>query len=190
VTTSTQPVPGPRLAIGTLPGWRRPLAVVAHPDDESFGLGALLSAFVDAGAEPAVLCFTHGEASTLHAVPGDLRQLRADESRSAAQALAVRDVELLEGTDGALAAADQERLAASGPPTTSTSWSRYSETGSWPPSGLTPARRSPAARSGADWNCSGTPSTCVGCRAHSTRTACAPRSPSKPSQSSQSSNRP
>ena len=48
------------------PPWRSVLAVVAHPDDESFGLGAVLAGFVDAGAAVAVLCFTHGESSTLH----------------------------------------------------------------------------------------------------------------------------
>ena len=46
-----------------LPRWRRVLAVVAHPDDESFALGALLDRFVTAGAEVSVLCLTHGEAS-------------------------------------------------------------------------------------------------------------------------------
>src|SRR6266487_3011076 len=60
-----------------LPAWRRVLAVVAHPDDESFGLGGLLDAFHEAGAEITVLCFTHGEASTLRGVPGDLRELHA-----------------------------------------------------------------------------------------------------------------
>ena len=45
---------------------RSVLAICAHPDDESFGLGAVLSAFVDAGARVSLLCFTRGEASTLH----------------------------------------------------------------------------------------------------------------------------
>ena len=37
------------------------LAVIAHPDDESFGLGSVLTAMVDAGTRVAALCFTHGE---------------------------------------------------------------------------------------------------------------------------------
>jgi LmbE family N-acetylglucosaminyl deacetylase len=97
-----------------LPRWRRPLVVVAHPDDESFGLGALVAAFVDAGANPTVLCFTHGEASTLHGVPGDLHSVREGELRAAAQALNVRNVELHDEPDGALGATawDLVRLAA------------------------------------------------------------------------------
>jgi LmbE family N-acetylglucosaminyl deacetylase len=52
-----------------LPAWTTVLAVVAHPDDESFGLGALLDGFTGAGASVEVLCLTHGEASTLHGPP-------------------------------------------------------------------------------------------------------------------------
>jgi LmbE family N-acetylglucosaminyl deacetylase len=55
-----------------LPPWRSVLAVVAHPDDESFALGAVLASFADGGAAVAVLCYTHGESSTLHGVQGDL----------------------------------------------------------------------------------------------------------------------
>jgi LmbE family N-acetylglucosaminyl deacetylase len=55
-----------------LPPWRSVLAVVAHPGDESFALGAVLAGFADAGAAVAVLCYTHGESSTLHGVQGDL----------------------------------------------------------------------------------------------------------------------
>src|SRR5665811_2085516 len=62
-----------------LPAWTTVLAVVAHPDDESFGLGALLDAFTNAGASVEVLCLTHGEASTLHGTPGDLATLRGVE---------------------------------------------------------------------------------------------------------------
>lgn len=86
----------------SLPAWQSVLAVVAHPDDESFGLGALLSAFVAAGAEASVLCFTHGEASTLHGVDGDLATLRERELRAAATELGLTDVVLQSHADGAL----------------------------------------------------------------------------------------
>jgi LmbE family N-acetylglucosaminyl deacetylase len=45
---------------GVLPAWTSVLAVVAHPDDESFGLGAILDAFTGAGARVEVLCLTQG----------------------------------------------------------------------------------------------------------------------------------
>lgn len=94
-----------------LPGWRSVLAVVAHPDDESFGLGAILSAFADQGAELAVLCLTRGEASTLHGVVGDLREIRADELAAAAEALGVSAVQLLGYPDGHLADTRVDDLA-------------------------------------------------------------------------------
>ena len=61
---------------GVLPEWTSVLAVVAHPDDESFGLGAILDAFTRTGATVEVLCLTHGEASTLHGASGDLASVR------------------------------------------------------------------------------------------------------------------
>jgi N-acetylglucosamine malate deacetylase 2 len=69
------------------------LAVCAHPDDESFGLGALLAAFGDAGSRTTVLCFTHGEASTL----GDLEDLHVVRA-------------LLDHADGALAETPMDEL--------------------------------------------------------------------------------
>ncbi len=72
-----------------LSGVRRLLAVVAHPDDESFGLGAVITTLVDAGVEISVLCLTAGEASTL-GVPVDLAAIRAAELESAAAVLGVR----------------------------------------------------------------------------------------------------
>ena len=95
-----------------LPSWTAVLAVVAHPDDESFGLGAVLSAFIDAGARATVLCLTRGEASTLHGVPGELATVRAAELRAAAQALGIDDVRLLDYPDGGLADVPLASLAA------------------------------------------------------------------------------
>lgn len=79
------------------------LAVVAHPDDESFGLGALLAEAASAGSRVGVLCMTHGEASTLHGVEGDLRSIREAELQAAAQHLGACWVRLLDHPDGALA---------------------------------------------------------------------------------------
>jgi len=50
------------------PAFHGVLVVCAHPDDESFGLGGVLHTVADAGSRLSVLCFTHGEASTLHGV--------------------------------------------------------------------------------------------------------------------------
>jgi LmbE family N-acetylglucosaminyl deacetylase len=88
---------------GALPGWRSVLVVVAHPDDESFGLGAVIDSFVAGGATVSVLCFTHGEASTLHGVEGDLASLRAGELAAAARVLGITTVRLLDFHDGSLA---------------------------------------------------------------------------------------
>lgn len=96
---------------GALPSWRRLLAVVAHPDDESFGLGAVLDRFVRAGAQVSVLCLTRGEASTLADVDGDLAAVRGDELRAAAATLGVGDATLCGHPDGGLAALPPERLA-------------------------------------------------------------------------------
>jgi LmbE family N-acetylglucosaminyl deacetylase len=81
---------------------RRLLAVVAHPDDESFGLGAVLDRFTACGIDASVLCFTQGEASTLHGRAGDLSSIRAAELRAAAATLGLDRVGLLDYPDGHL----------------------------------------------------------------------------------------
>lgn len=86
-----------------LPDWGSVLAVVAHPDDESFGLGALIDAFGRVGSTVSVLCLTRGEASTIHGVSGDLRDLRARELATAAEALGARVAALRDHPDGRLA---------------------------------------------------------------------------------------
>jgi LmbE family N-acetylglucosaminyl deacetylase len=87
------------------------LFVCAHPDDESFGLGAVLSNLADAGSRLSVLCFTHGEASTLHGVDGDLGTIRAAELHAAGAILGVTHLELLDYRDGRLDAQPIDELA-------------------------------------------------------------------------------
>src|SRR5665811_2636750 len=51
-------------SVGVPPAWTSVLAVIAHPDEASPGLGAILDAFVIAGVKVEVLCLTHGQAWT------------------------------------------------------------------------------------------------------------------------------
>jgi LmbE family N-acetylglucosaminyl deacetylase len=100
---------------GLLAGARSVLAVVAHPDDESFGLGAVLSYLAAAGATCAVLCFTRGEASTLRG-PGqiaaaELPAVRSAEFAAAARVLGLSGAELLSYPDAGLARVPLDELA-------------------------------------------------------------------------------
>ena len=86
----------------------------AHPDDETFGLGAVLAALVDSGTIVEGLCFTRGEASTLGS--GDdlaaLGNVRAAELDDAAGVLGLRRYQLLTYPDGHLAEVAVADLAA------------------------------------------------------------------------------
>lgn len=95
-----------------MPGsdWVRVLVVVAHPDDESFALGALIDRHVRLGAEVSVLCLTRGEASTLGAETHDLAAQREAELADAARALGCARTTLLAHPDGALADLDPRDL--------------------------------------------------------------------------------
>lgn len=95
--------------INPLAGWRQALVVIAHPDDESFGLGAVLASLVDNGCTVKVLCFTHGEASTLGASE-DLAAIRSHELEAAADELGLSNVVMLSYPDGALASVDASVL--------------------------------------------------------------------------------
>jgi LmbE family N-acetylglucosaminyl deacetylase len=97
---------------GVPPDWTSVLAVIAHPDDASFGLGAILDAFVFAGARVEVLCLTHGQAWTLEGAPGDLAALRGAELASAADVLGPVRAKLDDLPDGSLAEVGQPKLVA------------------------------------------------------------------------------
>jgi len=97
---------------GLLPEWARVLVVVAHPDDESFGLGAIISQMTATGAAVHILCYSHGEASTLNQNRADLDIERETELRHASTQLGAASVPLLSYPDGGLAAIPPTALAA------------------------------------------------------------------------------
>jgi LmbE family N-acetylglucosaminyl deacetylase len=86
------------------------MAVCAHPDDESFGLGAVLDGFSRAGADLALVTFTRGEASTLGA-SDDLAERRTGELAEAVRLLEIEHHELFEFPDGHLDAVPVAELA-------------------------------------------------------------------------------
>jgi hypothetical protein len=95
-----------------LPSWRSALAVVAHPDDETFGLGALIHRLTASGTAVHVLCFTRGGASTLNENDSDLSQARARELERAGSALGAATVILLNYPDSRLAGIPPGELTA------------------------------------------------------------------------------
>ena len=98
-------------ASAVLPPWPRALAVIAHPDDESFGLGAVIDRLIAAGGAVDILCFTHGAASTLNQAHADLHRVRETELRRAASELGAASVTLLDYPDGGLASIPAAELA-------------------------------------------------------------------------------
>ena len=75
----------------------RALVVVAHPDDETFGLGSTIASLVDAGAEVVVCCATRGEEGEADGLPddADLGAVREAELRAAGALLGVSRFVLL-----------------------------------------------------------------------------------------------
>lgn len=89
----------------------RLLAVLAHPDDESFGVGGTIAKSAAQGVEVFLLTATRGEGGRFRGHrPGDpqhpgrsaLANIREAELRAAAAILGVREVSLLDYPDGCL----------------------------------------------------------------------------------------
>ncbi len=105
------PAPSPRPDHLTLPAFDHVVVVCAHPDDESFGLGAVISTFTEHQTIVDLACLTHGEASTLGADERTLGHLRTVELAAATQELGIRRVEVAAYPDGSLATVPTTRLA-------------------------------------------------------------------------------
>lgn len=85
---------------------RRLLAVLAHPDDESFGIGGTLALYARRGVAVHLLCATRGEAGAAppESMQGyaELGALREAELRCAAEQLALRSVRFLDYRDSGM----------------------------------------------------------------------------------------
>ena len=82
------------------------LAVLAHPDDESFGVGGTLALYAGRGFRVILVCATRGEAGTV--APGYLEgyasvaELREAELRCAAQHLGLEAIHFLDYRDSGM----------------------------------------------------------------------------------------
>jgi LmbE family N-acetylglucosaminyl deacetylase len=91
----------------TLPHNRRLMCILAHPDDETLGLGSTLAKYADQGVEIHLLTATRGERGW-HEVPPqypgpqEMGHIREQELRAAAEILGVCDVRFLDYIDGDL----------------------------------------------------------------------------------------
>jgi LmbE family N-acetylglucosaminyl deacetylase len=93
----------------------RLLCILAHPDDESLGLGGILAKYGAGGIETYLVTATRGErgwSGPPEENPGltALGQIREQELRDAASVLGIREVVLLDYHDGELEKADQSEL--------------------------------------------------------------------------------
>lgn len=89
------------------------LCVLAHPDDESFGLAGTIAKYVSQGVPVDLLTFTRGQAGARPEpldTPEKLGLMREYELRAACRVLGVRRLQLLDYMDGQLDQAATEEL--------------------------------------------------------------------------------
>jgi LmbE family N-acetylglucosaminyl deacetylase len=97
------------------------MAVLAHPDDESLGVGATVAKYASEGVEVFLVTATRGDGGRFrHHRPGEaghpgaraLGEIRERELRAAASVLGIGDVALLDYPDGHLDAANPKEAVA------------------------------------------------------------------------------
>ena len=92
---------------------KRLLAVVAHPDDETFGVGGTLALYARKGYDAYYLCATRGEAGTVDEehLNGfkDTAEMRTDELMRAAKVLGLKGVYFLGYRDSGMPGTEENR---------------------------------------------------------------------------------
>ena len=82
------------------------LAIFAHPDDETFGLGGTMARYAERGVPVTMLCATRGEVGEIAAgsaaTPETLGAFREQELRDAMAILGVADVRFLDFRDSGM----------------------------------------------------------------------------------------
>jgi len=100
----------------------RLMAVLAHPDDESLGVGGTLAKYASEGVDVFLLTATRGDSGRFrghrqedpqHPGPAALASIREAELRAAASALGVREVSLLDYRDQQLDRANPREAVSS-----------------------------------------------------------------------------
>jgi len=86
------------------------LAVLAHPDDESFGLGGTLALYASKGYDVYYVCATRGEAGTVDEIHlkgfKDTAEMRTAELMRAAKELGLKEVFFLDYRDSGMPGMD------------------------------------------------------------------------------------
>lgn len=88
---------------------KRMMVILAHPDDESFGMGGTLAKYSHQGVQIILLCATRGEAGIPGIKPDEAGKIREQELRQAAKQLGI-EVYFLDYLDDQLSNTDQTKL--------------------------------------------------------------------------------
>ena len=87
------------------------VAVFAHPDDETFGVGGVMAHYAEKGVPVTMVCATRGEVGEISpgsdATPETLGQYREQELRDAMAILGVTDVRFLNYRDSGMAGTEE-----------------------------------------------------------------------------------
>jgi LmbE family N-acetylglucosaminyl deacetylase len=89
------------------------LAVLAHPDDESFGLGGTLALYAQKGYDTYLICATRGEVGTVDEEHlngfNDIAELRSAELERAAEILGLKEVFFLGYRDSGMPGTEENK---------------------------------------------------------------------------------